>query len=172
MAYGTAATEAEYKWQFEGTKNISDFTYIGELRGVCCLGWEKIDQVINASHCYSLQDVDEDEEEHFTDVKDEDEEEMVNGDSVPASPPAGTTSSTGTSWLHRSNTKGTYIGNLEDLGIFENACIKMSLQYRALSYYNDLTLTQSFHPVVAQLKRKLRSHWLKFLQQRYVTVVR
>ena len=39
----------------------------------------------------------------------------------------------------------------------------------ALSYYSDLMLSQSFQPMAA---RKLRSHWLKFLGQRHVAVVR
>ena len=41
----------------------------------------------------------------------------------------------------------------------------------ALSYYSDLTLSQSFQPMAAQFW-KLRSHWLKFLRQCHVAVVR
>ena len=42
----------------------------------------------------------------------------------------------------------------------------------AESYYSDQTLLQSFQPMAAQLSKKLRSHWLKFLRQRHVAVVR
>ena len=51
-------------------------------------------------------------------------------------------------------------------------------RHRALSYYSDLTLSQnsSQWQHSFQLKRrcfqwKLRSHWLKFLQQRHVALV-
>ena len=88
-------------------------------------------------------------------------------------------------------------------------CIAKLLQGRVLFYYSDLTMSQSFQPMAAQLskkaalplakilatasclllqrsddvairsshwqcsfRRKLRSHWLKFLRQRHVAEVR
>ena len=42
----------------------------------------------------------------------------------------------------------------------------------ALSYDSDSTLPQYFQPMTTQLQRKLSSHWLIFLRQRHVAVVR
>ena len=47
-----------------------------------------------------------------------------------------------------------------------------SPHYRAVSYYSDLTLSQEFKPMAAQLSKKAAPPLAKFLRQRHVAVVK
>ena len=58
IAYITAVTEVEYKSEFGSTKYTPYLALTGDLWGVFCEVFEKIDRLITAPHCiFSLWDV-------------------------------------------------------------------------------------------------------------------